>query len=339
MTRPLIVDVSRYNTRVDWARLHAGGVRAVFVRVWSGSTKDPTAAAHRLAARQHGLRVFPYFVANPSQDPTQARALAHQLCAGAEWSRLDARHAYWALDWEMPGLGQRWADAFGTPPVLYRSGSTPDVFPAADQWVAAWPGPPFATTLGGYEGHQVPAVGRLVAWQFTDSLSGFADGRLDASLATGRLADHLAPQPRHHPAPPPPPGGGGGHHHPTHGGTMTLKEVTSHVQQLLKWQAHVRDDLKLQETLGDLEQRVQRLEAGEPESADTAAPAPADADSPAAPDAAAPASADDTPPPPDEAAQAAPEPAVEEDPEGHPTGWVPGAGDNPNPADQQPVAP
>lgn len=317
-----VVDVSQYNQGVDWARLRRElNVRAAFVRVFSGAAVDKTAPEHRRAARAHGLQVYAYYVASPTQDPKAGRALAHELCAGPAWDRLDPLHAFWALDWEVAGLSERWAEGFGQPPVLYRSEAEHNYFPAADQWVAAWRSAP------------IPQVAGLVAWQYTSSLTGYSSGRLDLSLATGRLAHHLASA--DHPPPPPDPtppgGGGGGHHHHHTGGKMTLKdyaEKTDHrLAALEAWQDHVRDELHLQDTLHEFRARLERIEGQLGISADVPAAAP-EKDSPAPAAAEAP-----TPAEPAAAAEAEPQ-AAEAAVSEHPTGWVPGQGDNPNPADQ-----
>src|SRR5690606_38216172 len=57
------VDVSEYQTAVDWDELRAAGVSMVAIRVGDGSHRDPRAAQHYRGARRAGLLVEPYFFA------------------------------------------------------------------------------------------------------------------------------------------------------------------------------------------------------------------------------------------------------------------------------------
>ena len=162
------VDLSQFNTAVEYKKLHDAGVRHAWIRVWSGDAFDTMKDQHREACQHVGIKCFGYWVANPMLNPNSQGGVCRQHLNSDVWDKVAGEHM-WALDWEMAGLDLSWAQRFGQPPVLYRSLSTQNVFPDARQWVADWNVP------------HAPVVHNLIAWQYTNHLEGYAGGPLDAS--------------------------------------------------------------------------------------------------------------------------------------------------------------
>ena len=183
MPRLDAVDLSEFNPTVEYEKLHRDGCRYAWIRVFSGVDFDPMRSVHREACQKVGILAFPYWVANPMRDANSEGGLARQHCESAVWDTVDGA-SYWALDWEEAGLNLAWAQRFGQPPVLYRSFAHENVYPDAKQWIADW----------GLQ--DPPMVKNLVAWQYTDALTGYRSdgGKLDASEAFIHT-----PQPDHTP--------------------------------------------------------------------------------------------------------------------------------------------
>ena len=215
-----MVDLSEFNTAVEYHHLAADGVKYAFIRVWSGNDFDAARETHRNGCKAAGIKAFPYWVANPMLDPVAQGGVARQHCESDVWDRVNGR-PFWAVDWELAGLTVAWAEKFGQPPVLYRSLSRENVWPDALQWIADWGVP------------TPPIVDHLIAWQWTDHLTGYAAGPLDASEA-------FIDTPQQHPQP-----GGGGDpamkrthfemlHHQLHLANLHLHAIAEHLGVVVK---------------------------------------------------------------------------------------------------------
>ena len=69
-----MIDVSQYQTFIDWAQVNAHGVRRVIVKLgqWyrtEGYNYDPYALANLKGAREHGLQTGVYWFATPTNAP------------------------------------------------------------------------------------------------------------------------------------------------------------------------------------------------------------------------------------------------------------------------------
>jgi lysozyme len=201
----LLVDLSNNNPSVDFRRVAAAGVTAVYLKASEGSTfQDHTYRPRAIAARAAGLRVGAYHFAR--QGPVAAEA--GNFCAVV--AELDRRDLRPALDVET-APGRTWVDwsrawnravqaELGALPIFYTYPAFADALHAdkpigAGLWLAS-----FGRNDGKEHPYSVPAPWRrTVAHQFTSrarvaGVSGECDlssaGSLRPLLAhpiTGRL--------------------------------------------------------------------------------------------------------------------------------------------------------
>jgi lysozyme len=95
-----VLDVSNWNAEVDFERVRAAGIAAVYLKASEGrSFSDRSFAARRAAARAAGLHVGAYHFARPGTNPPHVEA-EHFLRVVGE---LDARDLRPALDFEVAG--------------------------------------------------------------------------------------------------------------------------------------------------------------------------------------------------------------------------------------------
>lgn len=108
-----MIDVSSYQQRIDWGKLHDAGVRKAYVKLGENFVVDAFAAGNIREARKHGVEVGLYFFAHPSHSPVEeARwflrnatalmqhgdlppALDLELTEGHDWAYLNEWKRTW----------------------------------------------------------------------------------------------------------------------------------------------------------------------------------------------------------------------------------------------------
>lgn len=137
------VDVSRYQSRVDWPGLWASGHRFVWIKATEGSTHvSPTYAVQHAGAREVGFLVGGYHYARPGSSTGAAQA-RHFLAHGGGWT-ADGRTLPGALDLEAATTGDpchgltptalvAWVRSFSD---TYRAstGRVPVIYVKASMW-------------------------------------------------------------------------------------------------------------------------------------------------------------------------------------------------------------
>lgn len=107
-----MIDVSEYQSHVDWAKVHASGVRVAAIKAGEGLyEKDLYFDYNYAAATRAGILACPYFFAHPSEDP---RAQARHFVRLVGETRMERGKGRLGLDIERgeglsPEALQKWA--------------------------------------------------------------------------------------------------------------------------------------------------------------------------------------------------------------------------------------
>lgn len=145
------VDVSEYQTSVNWAALAEAGISTAAIRLGDGAHVDLLATQHFEGARKAGILVEPYFFARDAEDP--ARQVARWISRADEIGTWDMPLC---VDYEQASM-----QTTGTPLAHWVDRATSDV-------AARWPGQASDLYIGWYMlsdlGAHAGIAGRSVIW-------------------------------------------------------------------------------------------------------------------------------------------------------------------------------
>ena len=191
------VDVSSYDTSVDFAAAHAGGIEFAFVRASDGTQyPDPMFATHWANARAAGVIVGAYQFFRPAEDPI---AQADLLLQRAQYQPgdlppvLDLENAGGLTQAQVVTAVTAWVDhitaAIGRPPIVYAGlYSWPTLTNSADfttspLWIAQY-------TSAACPDIPLPWT-KWLFWQYgaSGTVPGITGAMTDVDVFNGTLAD------------------------------------------------------------------------------------------------------------------------------------------------------
>lgn len=172
------IDVSAYQTPVDWAKVASSGIVLAYCKASEGLTYSSPAYFEQMnGAREAGLRVAGYHLFHPRDDAVQqARFFLQKAGTNAAWlpHALDLEVTEGMSARAVLAAAARWLEtvsgAIGQPAVIYvspgfwRSLGDPRNFHQHPLWVADYAAQP--SLPGGWPAYAM--------WQFTDA--GTVDG-------------------------------------------------------------------------------------------------------------------------------------------------------------------
>ena len=158
-----IIDISHWNSPVDFAKLKAAGVDGVYIKCSDGvSWSDPQCQNYAIAAKAQGLAVGYYHFLEPDSDwVAQANFFKVKLYSLPKSDLMPVIDIEKDTTADVNACIQTFANAFGSPLMLYSY--TPYIVIHKIQWNG-----PF--WLAGYTPTMMPPSGWNVdLWQFTNA--------------------------------------------------------------------------------------------------------------------------------------------------------------------------